>query len=215
MPSNAPKVKSNAVAGYGAEITFCEPTLAARENTVAELIEKFGYTEIHPFDNDHIIAGQATVAIELIEEVSGLDIIITPVGGGGLLSGTALSTHYFSERTKVFGAEPERADDAQQSLIAGKLIPVVNPITIADGLLTSLSNRTFTIIKKHVTDIITVTEEEIKAAMKLVWERMKIIIEPSSAVAVAAVLKNKTVFKGQRIGIIVSGGNVDLSKQYF
>ncbi len=211
MPNNAPKVKSEAVAGYGAKITYCKPTLAARESAVASLIEQFGYTEIHPFDNEHIIAGQATVALELMEELQDLDIIIAPVGGGGLLSGTALAAHYFGKGIKVYGAEPQGADDAKRSLDLGKLIPMIDPSTIADGLLTSLSPRTFSIIKNHVTDIFTVSEDEIIAAMKLVWERMKIIIEPSSAVPVAAALKNKEVFKGKRVGIIISGGNVDLS----
>ena len=215
MPSNAPKVKSNAVAGYGAEITFCEPTLAARESTVKSLINKFGYTEIHPFDNDHIIAGQATAAMELMEEVPDLDIMIAPVGGGGLLSGTALAAYYYGNNIKVFGAEPKEADDAKQSLDAGNLIPQLNPNTIADGLLTSLSPRTFSIIKEHVEAIITVSEEEIIEAMKLVWERMKIIIEPSSAVPVAAILKSNMLFKNKRIGIIISGGNVDLNRNYF
>lgn len=215
MPSNAPKVKSEAVAEYGAKITFCEPTLEARESTVAELIDRFGYTEIHPFDNDHIIAGQATSAMELMKEVPNLDIIIAPVGGGGLLSGTALAASYFANNTKVYGAEPQGADDAKQSLDAGKLIPQINPNTIADGLLTSLSSRTFEIIKEQVTDILTVSEQEIISTMKLVWERMKIIIEPSSAVAVTAVLKNKKLFKSKQIGIIISGGNVDLKKNIF
>ncbi len=215
MPSNAPKVKLEAVAGYDAQITFCEPTLQARERTVASLIEQYGFTEIHPFDDDTIIAGQATVALELMEEVLGLDIIIAPVGGGGLLSGTALATHYFNKGIKVYGAEPQEADDAKRSLDSGKLIPMVDPNTIADGLLTSLSPRTFSIIKTHVTDIFTVTEAEIITAMKLVWERMKIIIEPSSAVPVAAVLKNKKIFKSKQVGIIISGGNVDLSKLPF
>lgn len=215
MPSNAPKVKSEAVAEYGAKITFCEPTLEARESTVAELIDRFGYTEIHPFDNDHIIAGQATSAMELMKEVRNLDIIIAPVGGGGLLSGTALAASYFANNTKVYGAEPQGADDAKQSLDAGKLIPQINPNTIADGLLTSLSSRTFEIIKEQVTDILTVSEQEIISAMKMVWERMKIIIEPSSAVAIAAVLKNKELFNAKQIGIIISGGNVDLKKQFF
>ncbi len=215
MPSNAPKVKSEAVAGYGAKISFCEPTLAARQLMVAELITEYGYTEIHPFDNDHIIAGQATLAMELIEEVQDLDAIITPVGGGGLLSGTALSAHYFGEQIRVYGGEPQNADDAKRSLDAGELIPMINPNTIADGLLTSLSERTFLIIKEHVSDIFTVTEEEIKTAMKLVWERMKIIIEPSSAVAVAAVLKNNKVFKAKKVGIITSGGNVDFGNLPF
>lgn len=214
MPSNAPKVKSEAVAGYGAIITFCEPTLVARESTVATLIKQFDYTEIHPFDNDHIIAGQATAALELIKEVPRLDAIITPVGGGGLLSGTALAAYYFGDGIKVYGAEPQRADDAKKSLDAGQLMPQINPKTIADGLLTSLSARTFRIIQQHVEDIITVSENEIIDAMKLMWERMKIVIEPSSAVPVAAILKSNTIFKNKRIGIIISGGNVDLGKLY-
>lgn len=215
IPSNAPKVKSNAVAGYGAEITFCKPTLEARESTVAELVAKYGYSEIHPFDNDQIIAGQATSAIELMEEVPNLDIIITPVGGGGLLSGSSLAAAYFGKNIQVYGAEPQLADDAKRSLDTGQLVPMINPATIADGLLTSLSPRTFRIIQAHVEDIITVSENEITEAMKLVWERMKIIIEPSSAVAVAAVLKNKNLFRSKQVGIIISGGNVDLNKQYF
>ena len=215
MPSNAPKVKSNAVAGYGATITFCAPTLEARESTVAGLIEEHGYTEIHPFNDDHIIAGQATSAMELMEEVPGLDVIIAPVGGGGLLSGTSMATFYSGGKTKVYGAEPKEADDAKRSLDAGVLIPMINPSTVADGLLTSLSLRTFRIIQEHVEDIITVSEDEIKDAMKWVWERMKIIIEPSSAVAIAAVLKSKNLFKSNKVGIIISGGNVDLNKPYF
>ncbi len=215
MPSNAPKVKSDAVAGYGAEITFCEPTLEAREQTVAALIRQSGFTEVHPFDNDYIIAGQATVAMELMEEVPNLDAIIVPVGGGGLLSGTALAAHYFGKNLAIYGSEPQKADDAKRSLDAGKLIPMVNPNTIADGLLTSLSQRTFTIIKNNVSNIFTVSEQEIKEAMKLVLERMKIIIEPSSAVAVAAVIKNKETFKSKKVGIIISGGNVDLANLPF
>ncbi len=215
MPSNGSKVKSDAVAGYGAEITFCEPTLEAREKTVKTLIDQFGYTEVHPFDNDHIIEGQATAAMELIEEVQDLGIIIAPVGGGGLLSGTALAAHYFGQNIKVYAGEPQGANDAKRSFSAGELMPAVNPKTIADGLLTSLSPRTFTLIKNHVSDIFTVSEQEIKDTMKLVWERMKIIIEPSSAVPVAALLKNKEVFKSKQVGIIISGGNVDFTNLPF
>jgi len=210
MPNNTPKVKSDAVACYGAQITFCIPTLEARKSTVQSLIDQFGYVEVHPFDDDHIIAGQATAALELMEEVENLDAIIAPVGGGGLLSGTALTAHYFGNNMKVFAGEPIGADDAKQSFDAGKLIPQLNPDTIADGLLTSLSPRTFAIIREHVSDIFTVSEKEIKEAMRLVWERMKIIIEPSSAVPVAAILKHKEVFKNKRVGIIISGSNVDL-----
>ncbi len=215
MPSNAPKVKSDAVANYGAKITFCMPTLQARESTVATLIKKYGYTEIHPFDNDHIIEGQATAAMELMEEVPNLDVIIAPVGGGGLLSGTALAAHYFGKNIMVYAGEPQGADDAKRSFEAGKLIPMVNPNTIADGLLTSLSPRTFAIIKEHVSGIFTVSEKEITEAMKLVWERMKIIIEPSSAVPVAAVLKNKKMFRNKKSGIVITGGNVDVANLPF
>lgn len=215
MPINAPKVKSDAVEGYGAQITFCEPTLEARENTTKVLIKKFGYTEIHPFDNDHIIAGQATAAMELIEDYQHLDALIAPVGGGGLLSGTALAAAYFGKNVKAYAGEPAGADDAKQSFDAGRLIPSVKPQTIADGLLTSLSERTFRIIQEHVVDILTVSEGEIIQAMRWVWERMKIVIEPSSAVPIAAVIKNEELFKNKRVGIIVSGGNVDLSKSYF
>ena len=216
MPTTAPKVKVEAVKAYGAEITFCEPTLKAREQTLATVVEKTGATEIHPFDHDKIIAGQATATMELLEELPHLAVIMAPVGGGGLLSGTALAAHYFGEKDiQVIAGEPKGANDAYKSFKTGVLVPSIHPKTIADGLLTSLSERTFNIISKYVHDIITVSEEEIIQAMKLIWERMKIIIEPSSAVPFAALLKNKEQFRGKQVGIIISGGNVDLGKLPF
>jgi len=215
MPETSSSVKINAVRGYGAEVILCAPNQQAREGTVDEIIKKTGATLIHPYNNYSIIAGQATAAKELIEEIKNLDIIMTPVGGGGLLSGSALSAHYFSPQTTVIAGEPANADDAYRSLQKGEIVPENPPSTIADGLLTSLGDKTFDIIKKHVKEIVTVSEEEIIAAMRLVWERMKIIIEPSSAVPLAAAIKSKERFKGKRIGIIISGGNVDLSKLPF
>ncbi len=210
MPENSSKVKIAAVKGYGGRITFCRPTLEAREETLSELLKETNAFEIHPYNNYYIIAGQATAALELIEDSPVLDTIVAPVGGGGLLSGTALATHYFSPSTRVIAAEPLGADDAYQSFYQKKFIPSVNPDTVSDGLRTSLGSLTFPIIQRFVTDIITVNDQETIEAMKLVWERMKIIIEPSSAVALAMVLKHKHRFAGQKIGIIISGGNVDL-----
>jgi len=210
MPEDSSKVKIAAVKSYGGRITFCTPTLAAREETLNEVLTETHAFEIHPYNNYAIIAGQATAALELIEDQPDLDTIIAPVGGGGLLSGTALATHYFLPSAKVIAAEPEGADDAYKSFYQSKLIPSINPNTIADGLKTSLGSLTYPIIRRLVSDIITVDDQATIEAMKLVWERMKIIIEPSSAVALAIVLQNKQRFKGQKIGIIFSGGNVDL-----
>ena len=210
MPENSSKVKVAAVKTYGGRITFCIPTLEAREQKLDEVLNETNAFEIHPYNNYAVITGQATAALELIEDFPDLNTIIAPVGGGGLLSGTALSTHYFSPSTKVIAAEPSGADDAYQSFYQKKLIPSVNPDTIADGLRTSLGSLTFPIIRRLVNDILTVDDQATTEAMKLVWERMKIIIEPSSAVALAIVLKHKHHFEGQRIGIIISGGNVDL-----
>ena len=215
MPSNAPVVKQNAVRGYGAEITFCEPTLAARESTTEEIIARTGATFIHPYDNYGIITGQATCALELIEEVPNLDIVMAPVGGGGLLSGTALSVHHFLPGAITLAGEPRGADDAYRSFKEGTFHPSVKPNTIADGLLTSLGERTFPIIQEHVEDILLASEDEIKAAMRLIWERMKIIIEPSCAVPLAALIENNYDVKGKRVGIIITGGNVDLGKLPF
>jgi len=211
MPSTAPAVKKAAVAGYGGLITECEPTLAAREETAARIIAETGATLIHPYDNAGIIAGQATAAVELLEDAGPLDLLLAPVGGGGLVSGTALAASFLSPDTRVIACEPAHADDAFRSFRSGELQPVGTADTIADGLRTQLCERTFRIIVDHVHDIVTVSEEEIVEAMRLVWERMKIVIEPSAAVPVAAVLANRIPAAGRRIGLILSGGNVDLS----
>jgi len=211
MPSNSSHVKCEAVADYGGKIYFCTPTLDDREKTLKEVIHQTGATEIHPYNNYHIIAGQATATKELIEDVGKMDYIIAPVGGGGLLSGTSLAAHYFSENTKVIAAEPEMAQDAFLSFKNKEFIPSVNPQTVADGLRTSLGDITFPIILKHVHDIVTVSEKAIINAMKLIWERMKIIVEPSAAVTLACLMENKiSLKKNQKIGIILSGGNVDI-----
>lgn len=216
MPENSPLVKIRAVEDYGAEVTFCVNTPEEREATVKTIIGKTGATFIHPFDNYDVIAGQATAAKELIEDAGVfLDHVVAPVGGGGLISGTALSSHFFSADTKVYAGEPEGAADAILSFHSDKIerAPYIN--TIADGLLTYLGSKTFPIIKEHVTDILTVSDEEIITAMRYLWERMKLVVEPSGAVALAAVLKNKDLFAGARTGIILTGGNVDLSKLPF
>ncbi len=212
MPESSPQVKVNAVRGYGAEVTICASNQAARESTLQAIVDKTGTTFIHPYDNDEVITGQATCVKEIIEAIPDIDIVVTPVGGGGLLSGTCLGAYYFKPGLKVYAGEPEGAADAVLSIQSGKVekAPFIN--TIADGLMTTLSERTLKIIKEHVTDILLVSDEEIKAALRLVYERMKIIIEPSCAVPLAAVLNNSNLFKGKKVGIILSGGNVDLSK---
>ncbi len=210
MPSNSSKIKTAAVKEYGGNITFCEPNLASREETLSRVIQETGATEIHPYNHYHIIAGQATAAKELIEEIHDLDLIMAPVGGGGLISGTSLSAAYFSPCTKVIAVEPEMACDAWHSFHQKTLIPSVHPNTIADGLRTSLGNLTFPIISKHVDQIVTVSENGIKEAMRFLWERMKIIIEPSSATVFAAILEEKIECRNKKVGIILSGGNVDL-----
>ncbi len=210
MPENSPEIKKKAVAGYGASITFCKPTLTARETTLAKVVAETGATEIHPYNNFFVIAGQGTAAKELIEDTGDFDAIIAPVGGGGLLSGTAISTRQMLPHCKVFAAEPAGADDAFQSFHSGKLIPSENPKTIADGLLTSLGQRNFQIIMEKVDDIVVVSEEKIVEAMRMIWERMKIIIEPSSAVPLAAILEGKIDVQNKKAGIILSGGNLDL-----
>lgn len=210
MPSNSSKVKIAAVENYGGKITFCEPNLASREETLEKVIAATGAIEIHPYNDLRIIAGQATSAMELLAEVPDADLIIAPVGGGGLLSGTAVSCHYFAKHTRVIAAEPAQADDAFQSFRKKAFVPSVNPDTIADGLRTSLGSFTCPIILQYVEDIVTVSEASIVSAMKLVWERMKIIIEPSSAVPLAAIVEGKIAVEGKRVGIIISGGNVDL-----
>lgn len=215
MPYNSPEIKKKAVAGYGAKITYCEPNLKARESSLAKVIEETGATEIHPYNNFKVIAGQGTAAKELIEDAGNLDLVIAPVGGGGLLSGTAISTKYLLNECKVIATEPAGADDAFRSFREKKLIPSVNPNTIADGLLTSLGERNFAIILEKVDDIVIVSEEKIIEAMRMIWERMKIIIEPSSAVPLAAILEGKIDIQNKRVGIILSGGNLDLGKLPF
>jgi threonine dehydratase len=210
MPDNAPAVKKDAVLGYGGKITFCQPTLAAREATQAQVIAQTGAVEVHPYNNPRIIAGQGTAALELLADVPDLDVIMTPVGGGGLLSGTAIGSTETRPGIRVIGVEPEMADDAARSLAAGRILPSVNPRTIADGLLTSLGTLTFPIIRDRVERIVTVSEDAIAAAMRFVWERVKIVIEPSAAVPIAALLEHKIDVSGLRVGVIVSGGNAAL-----
>jgi threonine dehydratase len=212
MPNNSAAVKVNAVKGYGADITFCDPNQAARESTLLKIIADTGAEFIHPYDDDRVIAGQATCAKELIEEAGPFDCMIAPVGGGGMMSGTCISTHHLLPGAAIYAGEPEGAADAILSLQSGKVekAPFVN--TIADGLLTSVSERTLGILRQYIKEVLTVSDEEIKAALKLVYERMKIVIEPSSAVPLAALLKNKEKFTGKKVGLIFTGGNVDLAK---
>lgn len=212
MPITAPEIKKRAVAGYGAQITFSEPTVKSREEKAAEIVSKTGATFIHPYDNYTIIAGQATCAKEIIEEVGNLDYLISPVGGAGLVSGTCLSAYYFSEHIKVIGAEPKGADDAYRSLRDKTIYPSVNPKTICDGLLTQLCDKTYSILNKYLSEIITVEDESTIRAMKLIWERAKIIVEPSSAITLGVVLDNPEKYSNKKVGLILSGGNVDLDK---
>lgn len=211
MPRTAPEIKKRGVRGYGGQIFECEPTLAARESTLADVVRKTGATEIHPFNNEDVMEGQATCAKEFLEEVPNLDYLLAPVGGGGLLSGTALAAKYFSPKTMVLAGEPAGSDDAYRSLKSGKIEPAQSN-TIADGLLTTLGTKTFPVIRDLVKEIITVSDDEIVAAMRIIWERLKIVVEPSCAVPFAAVLKEKTRFAGKRVGVILSGGNVDLER---
>jgi len=212
MPTNAPGVKRRAVAGYGATIVDCEPTLAAREAGAARVLEETGATFVHPYDDARVIAGQGTAALELLDDVLGLDAVVAPVGGGGLMSGTCIAVRGLDPKVRLYGAEPENADDARQSLDAGKRIPVGAANTIADGLRTSLSDLTFGILQTHLDGLPTVREDEIVNAMRLVWERMKILIEPSSAVALAACARLHPELEGKRVGLLLSGGNVDLDR---
>lgn len=210
MPKNAPAVKKAAVADYGAKTRYCEPTLQAREETTAQVIAETGATLVHPYDDYAVITGQATAALELVTDVPDLDVVVAPVSGGGLLAGTALAVHYASAGTRVVGGEPTGADDAWRSLKAGRIIPSENPQTIADGLLTSVGERNFPILQRLVSEIALASDEETMHAMRLVWERMKLVVEPSAAVGVAAVMQHKFAVAGKRIGIILSGGNVDI-----
>ena len=212
MPKSSPQVKVDAVRGYGAEVIICESNQAAREAALEKIVAETGAEFIHPYDDYRVITGQATCVKELIEEVPDIQVVITPVGGGGLLSGTCLGAQFFKPGLKVYGGEPEGAADVVLSIQSGKVekAPFIN--TIADGLLTTLSEQTLGIIKEHVTDILLVSEEEIIAALRLIYERMKIIVEPSCVVPFAAAMRNAHLFKGKKVGIILTGGNVDLTK---
>lgn len=215
MPNTAPQVKKEAVEGYGANVTYCAPTQVSREENATRIQAETGASFISPYNDYKVIEGQATCAKEFFEDQPNLAALIAPVGGGGLMAGISLAAHYFSPGTKVFAAEPANADDTYQSFKAGEIVKIPQPKSIGDGLLTIVGDKTFPIIKALVTDVLTVTEEEIVEAMRLVWERMKIIIEPSSAVAVATLYRNKGQFSGQKVGIIITGGNVDLGKLPF
>lgn len=210
MPENAPTIKKKAVAGYGGKITFCKPAQQAREDTLAQIQKETGATFIHPYNNFNVICGQGTASLELLDEVKNLDIVLAPVGGGGLLSGTATYIKGKNPSIKVYGTEPQNADDAFRSLRDKTIYPSVSPKTIADGLLTSLCPLTYSIISHNCDGILTVSEESIITAMRMIWERMKIVIEPSSAVPIAAIMEHPDNFKNKCIGVIISGGNADL-----
>ncbi len=214
MPDNAPKVKIAAVRDYGATVILCPSTLQDREAALAEVVKTKGATPIHPSNDTNVIIGQGTMAYELIHQVPDLDYILSPVGGGGVAAGTCLATKYFSPMTKVIGAEPLGADDAYKSLLKGEIVPSFNPQTIADGLRTQLGDKNFPIIYQYIDQIIRVSESNIVEAMRLVWERMKIIIEPSSATTLAAIMTEPSLFEGKRVGLIITGGNVTLDKYF-
>ena len=210
MPTNSPKAKQASVSRYGGQIVFCEPTLEAREKTVERVMAETGATLIHPYNDLRVMAGQATLAVELLEEHPDLDLIVTPVSGGGLLSGIAVAAKHMGPRIRVIGAEPEGADDAARSFRSGRIEPMINPQTIADGLRSALGEKPFAEIRRHVDDIVTVPEEAIISGMRRIWEVMKIIVEPSGAVAYAAVDANRLPVKGLKVGVVLSGGNLDL-----
>jgi threonine dehydratase len=210
MPSNSAKVKIRAVEGYSAQVVFCEPTEESREIKCAEVINNTGATLIHSFENEHVISGQGTAAMELLEDITDLDVIMCPVGGGGLLSGTAIAAKSMRPQIKVIAVEPENADDAAQSFRAGRRLVTEKKFTIADGLRTNIGEPNFAIIQQYADDIVTVSEEAIVSAMRTIWETMKIVIEPSAGVPYAAIMENKIAVSGKRIGIILTGGNVDL-----
>jgi threonine dehydratase len=214
MPEGAPGVKVRATRGYGAEVVFCENSLSSRIETTDGLISRFGYTLVHPYDNDAVIAGAGTAALELWEQTGGVDILVCPVGGGGLVSGSAVASKGMDGRASVIAAEPERADDAYRSLAAGRIEKNLSTDTIADGLRTTLCERTFEVIRQYVDTIVTVSEPRIVEAMRFLWERMKLVVEPSGAVSLAGILADKIPVKGKRVGVIISGGNVDLD-DYF
>jgi threonine dehydratase len=212
MPENSSAFKQRAVGGYGARIVFCAPTQAAREETLARYVEETGAAVIHPYNDARIMAGQGTAALELLQDVPGLDLVLAPLGGGGLLSGTAVAARALAPRARVVGAEPAGADDAWRSLQAGRITPVAKPDTVADGLRATIGPLTFAVIRATVDDVVRVDEADIVAAMRYVWERMKIVIEPSAAVPVAALRRRLVEMSGCRVGVILSGGNVDFDQ---
>ena len=212
MPRTAPQAKKDAVMGYGGRVVECEPSTSSREAVFAEVVAETGAEFVHPYNDHRVIAGQATCSAELIEQVDGLDAVVAPIGGGGMVSGTCLTLSGLAPQIKIYAAEPEQADDAYRSFKAGHIIADDAPNTVADGLKVPLKELTWHFVQKHVTDILTVSEEEIVEAMKLIWKRLKIVMEPSSAVPLATILKNPKIFAGKRVGVIVTGGNVDLDK---
>ncbi len=215
MPSNSPMIKRRAVEAYGGIITLCEPTLQAREETARRIMAETGAVMVHPYDDDRVIAGQGTAALEFLEQVPDLDFILAPVSGGGLLSGTAIAAKGVRPGIRVVGCEPKNADDAHRSLAAGSIQPAAQAVTIADGLRATLAERTFAVLRECVDQIATVTEEEIVAAMRILWERLKIVVEPSAAVTASPALLRQIGAEGKRVGIILSGGNLDLDKLPF
>ncbi len=212
MPRTAPQAKKDAVRAYGGRVVECEPSTSSREAVFAEVVAETGAEFVHPYNDARVIAGQATCSKELIEQVAGLDAVIAPIGGGGMVSGTCLTLSNLAPDIEIYAAEPEQADDAARSLREGKIIAYDAPQTIADGLKVPLKELTWHFVSRHVKDILTVSEDEIVAAMRLIWARMKIVMEPSSAVTLAAILKNPEIFAGKRVGVIITGGNVDLGK---
>jgi len=212
MPRTAPQAKKDAVRGYGGRVVECEPSTSSREAVFAEVVAETGAEFVHPYNDLRVITGQATCSRELLEQVEGLTSVVAPIGGGGMVSGTCLTLSTIAPQVKIYAAEPEQADDAYRSFKAGYIIADDAPETVADGLKVPLKENTWHYVQNHVTDILTASEEEIVEAMKLIWKRMKIVMEPSSAVPLATILKNKELFAGQRIGVIITGGNVDLDK---
>lgn len=215
MPHTAPKVKIDGVRSYGARIEFCQPTLQAREDALDSVVAQTGAHVVLPFNDERVIAGQGTAAVELLDQVPHLDVVIAPVGGGGLMSGTLIAVKGISKAIECYGAEPANADDAMRSIRVGSIQPSLDPKTIADGLLTSLGSITFPIIQEHITDILTASEDQISAAMMLLMLRTKMVVEPSGAVPLAAIMNNLELFHGKNVGVIISGGNVDLSSLKF
>jgi threonine dehydratase len=212
MPRTAPQAKKDAVIGYGGQIVECEPSTSSREAVFAEVVKATGADFVHPYNDERVIAGQGTCSKEMIEDLGNLDAVVAPIGGGGMISGTCLSLATLSPHTRIYAAEPEAADDAYQSFKQGHIVAYDAPVTVADGLKVPLKERTWHFVKTYVTDVLTASEQEIIDAMRLIWGRLKIVMEPSSAVPLATILKNRDIFAGQRVGVIITGGNVDLDK---